>query len=78
MGCGARLYAAGCGWNHKTMSQSPESREIREPHPETGQQHVPLLPRNPATQQLLIVGKRREVAEAKLEERLRGNHLGKP
>lgn len=61
------------------MSQTPEPSETPEPHPQTERQkHVPLLSRNPATQQLLIMGKRREAAEAKLEERLHGNHTGKP
>ncbi|NWL12161.1 hypothetical protein DM793_12805 [Paenarthrobacter nitroguajacolicus] len=34
-----------------------------------GMQRLPL--HNPATQQMFIVGKRREAAEAKLEQRLR-------
>ncbi|YCK79767.1 hypothetical protein M1D89_01690 (plasmid) [Arthrobacter sp. D3-18] len=40
--------------------------------------HVPIVRHNPVTEQLVVVGRRREQAEAKLDERLRASKAAHP
>lgn len=63
-----------------TMSQrTPEPAPPRGPRPERAEESVlPLNLHNPVTQQMFLVGKRREAAEAKLNERLRADRANQP
>lgn len=51
----------------------PEDRERS-----AGPKSVPLSLHNPVTQQMVVVGKRREAAEALLAERLRDDRTAHP
>ncbi|WGM19961.1 hypothetical protein QEH68_18345 [Paenarthrobacter sp. OM7] len=56
------------------MSQNPSDADPRPVGRErnTGQKSAPLVHHNPVAQQMLIVGRRREDAEAKLAQLRRG------
>lgn len=62
-------------WDHGGMVQQSSRKPLPGERPTAVPQDLQRLPlHNPATQQMLIVGKRREAAEAKLEQRLRAKN----
>lgn len=62
------------------MSQNTSDAQARSERREQalGQKSVPLVHHNPVTQQMLVVSKRREAAEALLAERLRDSRTSHP